>query len=126
MNLLQETIEVLERYKYSPSDVQWVGTHDIWMTWDEFASLAATADYDDSYGSAKVAQDLLVVGTGWWLRRCEYDGSEWWKMCVPILKPDKHYIPSALTVDQANALGRNVSCGWLDLEELQEPRQHET
>ena len=46
----------------------------------------------------KKATDLVLVGDGWWIERCEYDGSEWWEFktiptekakVVPILYLDR-------------------------------------
>lgn len=35
--------------------------------------------YDSGYGKSEVAEDLVIVGDGWWLERNEYDGAEWWE-----------------------------------------------
>lgn len=78
-NLLQETLEVLERYHKLPSDVQWVGSQsgDVATTWEKFVGVA-DYEYDSGYGGQEVAHDLVIVGIDWWLERGEYDGSEWW------------------------------------------------
>lgn len=78
-NLLQETIDSLTFHEKNVSDVLWVGSFDgeYSMAWEEFA-IIANVDYDDGFGSQKIAKDLVVVGRGWWMERGEYDGSEWW------------------------------------------------
>lgn len=77
-NLLQETLEVLRENGKTAADVKWCGSEKTWFTWDEFASVA-NVEYDSGYGSQKVAKDLVIVGSNWWLERHEYDGSEWWE-----------------------------------------------
>ena len=45
-------------------------------------------DYDDGYGDQEIAVDLVVVFTdGGFLRRAEYDGSEWWEYEPPFRVP---------------------------------------
>jgi len=80
VNLLEETIEILKKNGKSPEDVRWVGSKDgrFAISWDEFSKIADTV-YDVGYGSAQVAEDLVVVGYDWWLERAEYDGAEWWE-----------------------------------------------
>jgi hypothetical protein len=112
MNLLTETIEALKPRE--PKDVLWVGTRDVWFTWDEFAAIA-DVEYDAGFGAPEVAQDLLVVGNGWWMSRGEYDGSEWWDIHVPPTRPSRQAPPKSLTIGQAGANGVRCSCGWEDL-----------
>lgn len=81
MNLLTETLEMMAAGGQTPDTVAWVGARDgTWSgSWDQFAGLAAF-DYDDSYGTREVEDDLVVVfRDGSWLERQEYDGSEWWE-----------------------------------------------
>ena len=87
MNLLTETIRMLESFEKCPGDVFWVGSLDgtLALSWDEWATLA-DEDYDDCRGRSTVAVDLVVVGDTWWLSRdfsiCD-DGiifEEWWIM----------------------------------------------
>jgi hypothetical protein len=79
-NLLKETLEILEENNRNPSQVRWVGSIDgkYAISWDEFAKVA-DLEYDSSYGWQEIADDLVVVGSNWWLERHEYDGSEWWE-----------------------------------------------
>lgn len=89
MNLLTETINQLNHYKKTTSDVLWVGDSEVYFTWDEFAEVA-DVEYDSGYGSHEIFEDLVVVGNGWWLSRGEYDGSEWWDFNTPPDKPSIH------------------------------------
>ncbi len=77
-NLLKETIDDLAKNGKTLDDVAWIGCKDFMIPMDEFLRLA-DANYDDGYGGTEVADDLVVVGDGWWLERHNYDGSEWWE-----------------------------------------------
>ena len=48
------------------------------MSWDSFKNAFEKIEYDCGYGHQEVAEDLVVVGNGWWLERSEYDGAEGW------------------------------------------------
>jgi len=117
-NLLEETLGILRRNGKTPADVHWVGCEHFWFTWDEFEELARNADYNCDYGSAEVAEDLMVVGDGWWLERNEYDGNEWWEFKQLPKKPEYHYIPKALTIHQAKEKREIEVIGWKSLAEL--------
>ena len=86
MNLLEETKNVLERHGLTMNDVEWVGSYDYTFPVEKFIELA-NVEYDNGYGTARVASDLLVCGKDWWLERGEYDGSEWWEYKVAPIKP---------------------------------------
>ena len=113
-NLLQETLELMESNGKKETDVIWVGNYTHKTTWENFKKIADVY-YEEGYGSAKVAQDLLIVGDNWWLERGEYDGSEWWEFKQPPKEPNEIIELEALTVDRADDLGYYVSCGWEDL-----------
>lgn len=113
-NLLKETLELLERNNKKETDVKWVGTTTHKTTWGDFKK-NADVDYDSGYGLPEVAQDLLVVGENWWLERGEYDGSEWWDYKEMPKEPTETIELKALTVNQADNLGYDVSCGWENL-----------
>ncbi len=120
-NLLDETVRSLDSHNHSPSDVLWVGTSDVWFTWDEFADPATNANYDSRYGSPKVAQDLVIVGKDWWMNRHEYDGSEWWYFNTSPIIPTEHRAPANLTVNQANLDKYSEEfpfIGWKTLKDL--------
>lgn len=95
-NLLKETLEDLQRYGKTPTDVRWVGSRDgkHVSTWETFAALA-DREYYNGFGGVEVCQDLVIVGDDWWLARAEYDGSEWWAFrTLPTQQPD----PKPVTV----------------------------
>lgn len=104
-NFLQETVTILDFYKKSPIDVEWVGNTDFYFTWDEFAAVA-NIEYNSGFGGAEAAEDLKVVGKDFWLERHEYDGSEWWEYKEHPVKPAKHIIPKAVVESQ------RIGGGW--------------
>lgn len=78
-NLLQETIEILDRHGLSLDDIRFIHT-----TYGDFVPSMGgrkflNVDYDASYGSVHIDLNLKLVGDDWWLERHEYDGSEWWE-----------------------------------------------
>lgn len=86
-NLLKETIEKLSDNGISQEDVRWIGNERFWSTWENFKEIS-NEDYDNGFGAAHVAQDLVIVGDDWWMTRGEYDGSEWWDFHrKPMLPP---------------------------------------
>lgn len=90
INLLQETLSVLEENGKTIEDVLWVGNKYNKTSWSNFESVA-NITYDNGYGGNEIASDLLIVGDGWWLERGEYDGSEWWEFKkLPKCESDKH------------------------------------
>lgn len=88
-NLLAETIHAIVASGHSIQDVKHVRSLDgrYAINWNEFAHIA-NFDYDSGYGAAHIAQDLAIeFQDGSYLRRAEYDGSEWWEhvhLLVPI------------------------------------------
>jgi len=48
--------------------------------------LAEDVNYNSGFGGQEIAKDLVVVGTGWWMERHEYDGSEWWEFKAPPVR----------------------------------------
>jgi len=80
MCLYDDTIATMNYHKLSHDDVRWVGSADgqYAVSFDRFRELAEGLEYDDGFGSAEIATDLVIVGNTWWLERGEYDGSEWW------------------------------------------------
>jgi len=124
MNLLKETIEVLNHYNLTEKDILWVGCLDFYVGADEFLKIA-DVKYDEGFGSPKVAEDLLIVGKDWWLERHEYDGSEWWEFKRFPLKPKRKIKLRALTVGQAKKLGFEISCGWESLGRINKIKEKE-
>ena len=104
--LLKETIRVLREYDKTPADVKWCGSKSFgWFTWDEFASVA-DRDYgfsgllDDAH--AKVAIDLVIVGSDWWLERYTCNEKEWWEFKALPNKPDVHRFPLSVINEITN------------------------
>ena len=117
MNLLEETKKILYENNYTLEDIIWIGNRKYCVDISKFINIANT-NYDNSYGSQKVAEDLLIVGKDWWLERHEYDGSEWWELKSMPKKPKNKIELSALTINQAKELNYDVSCGWETLESI--------
>lgn len=117
MNLLKETNEILKKYNKTLNDINWVGSTNNFVDVNEFIKIA-DVEYDSGYGAPEVAENLLIVGVDWWLERHEYDGSEWWEYKSIPIKPNNKFRLKALTIDQAEKLNFNVSCGWESLERI--------
>lgn len=114
MNLLKETKEILKEHGRTVKDIIAVQGNDFGILVDTFLKLANT-EYDDGFGSPKVAEDLLVIGKDFWLERHEYDGSEWWEYkSIPKIFVNIMHI-DALTVNQCLF---DCSCGWETLKGL--------
>jgi hypothetical protein len=109
-NLLEETIEALKQHDKTPKDVLWCGCRTHYFDWADFEKVA-NVEYDSGYGGQEVAEDLLIVGNGFWLERHEYDGSEWWEYKTAPVQPTEKMELKALTVGQAS----DASCGWENL-----------
>lgn len=89
MNLLQETLQDIEKSGHTPDDIKFIGSKGSGYscTWEQFKTLA-DQEYDSGFGSAEVATDLIIVFTdGAQMWRGEYDGSEWWVYAEPFKMP---------------------------------------
>ena len=78
-NLYIETMEKLRVYNKSYKDIVAIQGYDFAIDVDDFFALAKNINYDDGYGTAHIATDLVILGEDWWMEREEYDGSENWK-----------------------------------------------
>jgi len=78
-NLLDETLNALERNGKTPDDILSIFTTDYMFSFETFAAAARNFYYDNGYGAQEVNSTLVIVGEDWWLSREEYDGSEWWR-----------------------------------------------
>lgn len=87
INLLQETIKALQDVGKSPVAVDWVQWEQFFCSWPEFEAIASF-EYNNGFGGAEIKTSLKIVGTGWWLERGEYDGSEWWEFKAPPTRPN--------------------------------------
>jgi len=107
INLLAETIEDIKSSGRTPEEIIFIGSeisgHQ--CTWEEFKTLA-NRNYDNGYGSAEVAMDLIIVfSDGCKLHRGEYDGSEWWEIQKPFKRPEvQHTIKSLFITDYRSSL----------------------
>ena len=85
MNFKEETIEAIEESGHKLEDVMFVGSSDgkYRITINKFLEIS-DFDYDDGYGSAAIATDLIVYfKDSSYITRGEYDGSEWWEYNKP-------------------------------------------
>lgn len=87
INLLNETINVMQKYGKCVADVKFIGCTlhnfrqsdiNVRTDWAHFTKIADFV-YDNGYGLEEIPLGLVVVGTDWWLERHEYDGAEWWE-----------------------------------------------
>lgn len=78
-NLWEETIGKLAVHDKNFDDVMYIQGSDFGITKEKFEQVAKKSIYNSDFGSAKVAEDLVLVGDNWWLERQEYDGNEWWE-----------------------------------------------
>lgn len=78
-NLWEETLRELATYGKTFKDVKYIQGSDFAITKENFEQVAKKSEYYSGFGTAKVAEDLVIVGDDWWLERHEYDGSEWWE-----------------------------------------------
>lgn len=94
MNFLEETKRDIKESGHKIEDVMFIGSaNGIYrMNWDKFIE-KADFDYDNGYGSAHIAEDLIVYFKDHtYMTRFEYDGSEWWNYSVPkIFNEDDEY-----------------------------------
>lgn len=88
-NLWEETIEFLKKKDKTFEDVLFIQGEDFKVTKENFEIVAKKTDYDSDFGAQHVATDLVLVGDGWWIERCEYDGSEWWEFKTIPTEKDK-------------------------------------
>lgn len=112
-NLLEETREAITNSGHTESDIVFIGSEKTGhqCTWDEFCVIA-NVEYDEGYGAAEVAQDLIIVfSDGQKLWRGEYDGSEWWEHSTLFKQPEASLPIHRLIVGE----GRT---GWVDLKDL--------
>lgn len=89
MNLYEETEQALTEEGYNWDDIAYIGSEDIAITVDNFKEVAKITEYDNGFGAAKVAQDIIIImKDNCWYKREEYDGSEWWEFYRPIEIPE--------------------------------------
>ena len=108
INLLEETIQAIEKSGHSIEDIHHVVVKDkeasflknvpvsIATTWDTFVEMAKNFNYYSGYGNEAVwVYSRVVFNDRSYLERAEYDGSEWWRFIdipdlnVPIMEYNK-------------------------------------
>ena len=77
MNLLQETLEILEQHGYTFDDVIAIYGDKFQITKENFINLA-DVEYCDYYAGTEVPLDVRILGNDFIMHRVEYDGYEWW------------------------------------------------
>ena len=90
INLLEETLRAIEQSGHSPNDVHHVVVKNkekeffhkdpsIAISWEDFEKISAKFNYYNGYGCEVVWLGCKVVfNDKSYLKRSEYDGSEWW------------------------------------------------
>ena len=90
INLLEETLKAIEKSGHSPNDVHHVVVKNkekeffhkdpsIAISWEDFEKISAKFNYYNGYGCEVVWLGCKVVfNDKSYLKRSEYDGSEWW------------------------------------------------
>lgn len=90
-NILNETTNAIKDSGHTVDDIKYIGSLDGYScTWDEFKILAVKDDehYYHGYGGQSLAEDILIVFNDMtYMKRGEYDGSEWWEYNKPIELP---------------------------------------
>ncbi|HEL2509872.1 hypothetical protein HPA24_03105 [Streptococcus suis] len=109
-NLWEETICKLSEYNKTFDGVRYIQGQDFKITKENFERVAKKTEYYAGFGSAKVAEDLVLVGKGWWLERHEYDGAESW-----------HYKESPKQVNELREVKRLAGGMWSTLSEINDP-----
>lgn len=110
INLWEETIEVIENNGRTWDDVTHILGTDFQISKENYERVAKKTYYDSGFGAAEVAEDLVIYGVGFLMKRGEYDGSEWWEFV-------EFGRSSNLPVVKINRLARGM---WNTLEELNE------
>lgn len=79
INLWEETIEVIEDNKRTWDDVTHILGTDFQISKENYERVAKKTYYNSGFGAAHVAEDLVIYGASFLMKRGEYDGSEWWE-----------------------------------------------
>lgn len=109
-NLWEETIEVIEDNERTWDDVTYISGSDFQISKENYERVAKKTYYDSGFGAAHVAEDLVIYGVDFLMKRGEYDGSEWWEF---VEFDHRNNLP----VVEINRLAGGM---WNTLEELNE------
>lgn len=78
-NFWKETIEFLENKGKIFDDVIAIYGEDFSITKENFEKVAKRTNYDSEYGGPYIAEDLIILGKDFIIKRFEYDGLEDWE-----------------------------------------------
>lgn len=108
-NLYEETKRVIEEEGFSLSDITFIGTARHRININSAIELMKKTEYDGGFGAQRVADNLIIIGNGFSMKRREYDGSEWWELekTFTVLPSKEVEIDSFL-----------AEIGWDTLEEI--------
>lgn len=109
-NLLDETVEFLEKYGKTLDDVLYIQGDDFEITRKNFETVAKDTEYDSGYGAQHVPKDLVLVGEDWWIERFEYDGAEGWR-----------FKETPTRINETKEVKRLAGGMWNTLGELNDP-----
>ena len=93
MNFLKETKKAIEDSGHKIEDVMFIGSNDgkYRMNWDKFVK-KSDFSYDNGYGASIIATNLIIYFKDHtYIRRGEYDGSEWWEYDVARIFDENDY-----------------------------------
>ena len=77
MNLLEETIDILNEHDLTLNDIVWWGNPHFNEKYPlNILESLLDFEYNNNYGLPNINEDLVIVGHDWWLERFEYDGAE--------------------------------------------------
>lgn len=113
INLWEETIAVIENNKRAWDDVTHISGTNFQISKENYERVAKKTYYDSGSGPAEVAEDLVIYGAGFLMRRRDYDGIEWWEFVEVDPSPN-------LPVVEINRLAGGM---WSTLEELNEVKE---
>lgn len=84
MNLLKETLEILEKNNKTFDDIEHIVIFNEYdsekncvIPKEDYLRIAETTDYHNGYGGAEIDMGLMLLGKDFRLIRREYDGAEW-------------------------------------------------
>lgn len=116
-NLLKETQSYLSAFDKSLDDILWVGTKEYQITVSTFLELA-DFDYDSSHSAGDIADDLIIVGDGWYIERINYRGETEWNIEKTLTKPKEIREVKSLSASQSRKLFNCEINSYSSLSEL--------
>ena len=84
MNLLKETLEILEKNNKTFNDIEHIviineydSEKNCVIPKEDYLRIAEITDYHNGYGGTEIDMGLMLLGKDFRLVRSEYDGAEW-------------------------------------------------